>query len=56
MVRLAVSALVVGVVGLRLMVLTLELVVLAAALGVTTITGDITQLEALVCSLVSCTD
>ncbi|ALK86974.1 hypothetical protein [Yersinia phage vB_YenP_AP10] len=32
------------------------LLVLAAALGVTTLTGDITQLEALVCSLVSCTD
>lgn len=32
------------------------LLVLAAALGVTTLAGDITQLEALVCSLVTCTD
>ena len=32
------------------------LLVLAAALGVTTLTGDITQLEALVCSLVACAD
>ena len=32
------------------------LLVLAAALGVTTLTGNITQLEALVCSLVTCAD
>lgn len=32
------------------------LLVLAAALGVTTLTGYIAQLEALVCSLVTCTD
>lgn len=32
------------------------LLVLAAALGVTTLTGDIASLEALVCSLVTCSD